>query len=64
MGFVCGNFGAFFKEFYDFELGHNATEATKNIYCAKGEDIEDHNTETRWFEKFRSGYKNLDDQES
>ena len=47
---------------YEFEPGHNATEATKNICFAKGEGAVDHNTVTRWFKKFRSGCKNLDDQ--
>ena len=47
---------------YEFELGHKAAEATKNIRCAKGEDAVDHSTVTRWFKKFRSGCKNLDDQ--
>ena len=31
---------------YEFKLGHNAAEATKNICCMKGEDT-DHNTVTR-----------------
>ena len=47
---------------YEFELGHNTTEATKNIYCVKGESAVDHNTVNRWFKKFCSGCKNLDDQ--
>ena len=33
--------------FYKCELGQNATEATKNIYCMKGEGTVDHSTETR-----------------
>ena len=32
---------------YDFELGYNFMKATKNIWCAKGESIIDHNTVTR-----------------
>ena len=44
---------------YKFELGHNAMEATKNI-CVKGEDAVDH-TVTKWFKKFCSGCKNLND---
>ena len=47
---------------YEFELSHNAAEATKNICFAKGEDAVDHDTVTSWFEKFLSGCKNLDDQ--
>ena len=33
---------------YKFKLGHNATEATKTIFCMKSEGIGDHNTVTRW----------------
>ena len=47
---------------YKFELGHNTMKATKNISCAKSEGTIDNNTVTRWFKKFCSGYKNLDDQ--
>ena len=32
---------------YKFELGHNTTEATKNICCVKGEGIDDHSTVIR-----------------
>ena len=28
--------------FYEFEMGHNIMEATKNISCAKGEGAVDH----------------------
>ena len=48
--------------FYEFQLGHNAVEATKNLYCVETEGIFDHSTVTRWFRKFYSGCKNLDDQ--
>ena len=37
--------------FYDFELGHNAVEATKNIFLVKDEGPVDHSTITRWFEE-------------
>ena len=47
---------------HKFELGHNVKETTKNICCAKGEGTVDHTTITRWFKKFCSGCKNLDDQ--
>ena len=40
---------------YEFEQGHNATEATKNIRCRKGEDAIDHSTITRWLKKFCLG---------
>ena len=36
---------------YKFKLGYNM-EATKNISCVKGEGAFDHNTLTRWFNKF------------
>ena len=48
--------------FYGFELGQNATEVTKNICCAKVESTIDHRSVIRWFKKFRSGCKNLNDQ--
>ena len=47
---------------YKFKLVHNATEATKNICCAKGKGAVDHSSVTRGFKKFRLGCKNLDDQ--
>ena len=48
--------------FYEFELGQNVAEASKNIYFAKGEDAADHSTITKWFKKFHSNYWNFDDQ--
>ena len=47
---------------YEFEMGHNAMEATKNICWVKVEGENDHNTVTRWFKKFCLGCKNLNDQ--
>ena len=47
---------------YKFELGQNATEATKNICCIKDEDTVDYSTVIRWFKLFCSGSKNLDNQ--
>ena len=47
---------------YEFKLGHNAAEATKNICCVKGEGTVDYNTVTRWFKKFCLGCKNCNDQ--
>ena len=47
---------------YKFELGHNAIEAIKNIYYAKDEGAIDHSIVIRWFKKFHSGCKNLDNQ--
>ena len=47
---------------YEFELGCNAAEATKNICCAKSEGADDYSTVTRWSKKFCLDYKNLDNQ--
>ena len=44
---------------YEFDLSHNTVISTKNISWAEGEGSVDQSTVTRWFEKFRSGYKNL-----
>ena len=41
-----------------FELGHNATEATKTICCTKGAVAVDN----KWLQKFCMSCKNLDDQ--
>ena len=46
---------------YKFEMGHNITEATKNICCPKGEGVVDDCPVTIFFKKFHSGYKNLND---
>ena len=43
--------------------GYNATEATKNIFCAKDEGAVDDSSVTRWFSKFCSGCRKLDDWE-
>ena len=45
---------------YDFEPGHNITETVKHI-CMKDEGALTHRTITRWFMKFCTGYKKLDD---
>lgn len=39
---------------YEFKLGHNAAEATRNICRAFGADAANERTTQRWFEKFRS----------
>ena len=56
--------GNLIQEFtpYEFELGHNATEATKMICYGKGEVAVDQSIVTRWFKKFRWGCKYLSDQ--
>ena len=43
-------------------MSHNIPEATKDIYCGKSEDTVEHSTVTKWFKKFCSGWKNLDNQ--
>ena len=48
--------------FYKFELGYNSTEATRNNCFEKDEGPVDHRTVTRWLKKFRSDWKNFDDQ--
>ena len=48
---------------YEFKLSHNAAEATKNICRTKGEGAVGNSTVNRWFKKFCSGCKNLDDRE-
>ena len=45
-----------------FYVGHNLAELTKTSGHVKGEDAADHKTVARWFKKFRSGCKYLDDQ--
>jgi hypothetical protein len=45
---------------YEFKLGHNAAEATRNINQAFGEDTAKERTVRWWFEKFRSGDMSLE----
>ena len=40
---------------YEYELGHNAKEATRNINRAKRTKKVDYATAKRWYSKFRSG---------
>ena len=47
---------------YEIKLGHNIVETTKNICCAKGEGAVDHSIVSRWFKKFCSDCKNLNNQ--
>ena len=47
---------------YKFKMGHNSAKATKSIYYAKDEGAFDHCIITKWFKKFHSGCKNLNDQ--
>lgn len=46
---------------YEFQLGHRASEATKNINRAQGAKTVEESTVRRWFFKFRNGDLNLDD---
>ena len=48
---------------YEFKMGHNATEATRNIISAWGEGSMSEWTARRWFQKFRDGDFSLEDQE-
>ena len=49
--------------FYEFEVGHNAVEVTKNICWAKCKTTSDHHTRaTRLLKKFCSICMNDDDQ--
>ena len=41
---------------YDFELSYDAAEATKSIFCTKGESSVDQNATNGWFKKFRSSF--------
>ena len=46
---------------YEFELGHNAAEAIKNICTAKGENAVKKRTAFNWFKKFKNGNKDLEE---
>lgn len=46
---------------YEYQLGHNAAEAARNICQAKGEHAVSHVTAKRWFKKFKTGIGDLDD---
>ena len=43
-------------------MSYNAVETTKNICCAKSKGKVDHSIVTREVKKFRTAYKNFDDQ--
>lgn len=47
---------------YEFQLGHGATEATKNVCAALGEGVVNLRTTQNWFAKFRSGDLGIEDQ--
>ena len=44
---------------YEFKMGHNVTEATKNICCVKSEGTFDQNTVNRRFKNFCTGCKKI-----
>ena len=46
---------------YEFKLGSNASEASRKINFAFGEDAVKERTARNWFKKFSSGDENLDD---
>lgn len=47
---------------YEFQLGHNATEAMRNICQAKGVGAMKRSTAFHWFKKFKSGIIDLNDE--
>lgn len=49
--------------FYEFKRGSNASEATRNIVAAFGEDSVKERTVRYWFKKFKDGDTNLDNEE-
>ena len=49
-------------EFHEFEVGHKAAEATKNIPCAKAEGVHDYSPVTKCLKKFCSDYRILNNQ--
>ena len=48
---------------YEFDLGHSAAEAFRNIISAKGQGVTCERTVQRWFEKFRSGDRSLQEED-
>ena len=49
---------------HEFKLGHNAIKATKKVCYTKDKGAVIHSTVTRWFKKFCSICKNLNNQAS
>ena len=47
---------------YEFQRGHNAAAATKNICCEKDKSVDGQSTLTRWLKKICLDSENLDDQ--
>ena len=46
---------------HEYLLGHNATEAYRNICRTMGDSVVDYSTVTLWFQKFKDGNYQLDD---
>ena len=46
---------------YEFQLGHSAAQATRNICSAEGEGTVDESTVRRWYRKLRLDKENIDD---
>ena len=46
---------------YEYELGHSAAEAQRNICKALGQGVLDVSTARRWFVRFRDGDCELED---
>ena len=47
---------------YEFQLGYNTMDVTKNICCVKGAGTVDPSTVTRWLKQFCLSCKNLNKQ--
>jgi transposase len=47
---------------YEFQLGHDAQSAMRNINRAKGRQVVSRTTAFDWFAKFRADNTNLNDQ--
>ena len=48
---------------YEFKLGHNAAQATRNINEDFGDNAADERMVQRWFKKFKSGDTKLENEE-
>ena len=59
---LCDLKAAQINMLYEFELGHDTVEVIRNASSVKGQVTVDHKTVIRWFKKFCSCCKNLDDQ--
>ncbi|KAI6186909.1 Histone-lysine N-methyltransferase SETMAR-like protein [Aphelenchoides besseyi] len=46
---------------YEFQLGHSAANATRNICSSISQDAVSHSTSKYWFQRFREGDYSLED---